>query len=146
MQVILQKDVKDLGKVGDVVNVSQGYARNFLFPNKMAAQSSEKNVKDWAHHKQVADMKLKKVASDRKEFAEKVNGQTVNFKMAASEADVLFGSVTAIDVSKELGKAGFEVDKRDINLEAIKTLGQFKAKINFGSDVTAEVTVSVERD
>ena len=146
MKVILQKDVKDLGKVGDLVNVSQGYARNFLFPRRLAEQATEKNVKQLDHQKRVAEIKKKKVVSERKELIDKLNGVTLTFQLQAGEDDKLFGSVTAIDISKELENQGFSVDKRDIEIEdAIKFLGQHKAIVNLGSDLQAEVLIAVER-
>ena len=146
MKVILQKDVKDLGKVGDLVNVTQGYARNFLFPRRLAEQATEKNVKQLEHQQKVAEIKKKKVVSERKELIDKLNGVTVTFQRQASEDDKLFGSVTNLDISKELDKQGFSVDKRDIEIpEAIKVLGQHKAVVNLGADLNAELVVAVEK-
>lgn len=145
MQVLLQKDVKDLGKVGEIVNVKEGYARNFLFPQRLAVKSSEKNSKEYVHLQKMAEIKKKKAVGDRKELAEKVNGQTVTFSMTAGDTDKLFGSVTNTDVSKKLNENGFSIDKKDIDMEAFKMLGQHKAIINFGDDITAEIVVSIER-
>src|SRR6476659_1741693 len=104
MKVILQKDVKDVGKVGDLVNVSEGFARNFLFPRKLAAEATEKRMKEYEHLKRVADVKKKKAIAERQALLNKINGTTVNFKMAAGETDKLFGTVTTTDISKELQK------------------------------------------
>ena len=145
MQVLLQKDVKDLGKVGDIVNVKDGFARNFLFPQRLAVKSSEKNAKEYAHLKKVAEIKSKKAVGERKELADKVNGQTVSFEMTAGDTDKLFGSVSSVDVSKKLGAMGFSIDKKDISMDIIKMLGQHKAAINFGDDITAEIVVSIEK-
>lgn len=146
MKVILQKDVKDLGKVGDVVNVAQGFARNYLFPRKLAEHATEKNVKQLTHQKKVAEIKMKKALSDRQVLIEKLNGVTVSFKMQAGEEDKLFGSVTTLDISKELEKQAFLVDKKDIEIpDAIKFVGQHKALVKLGSDLTAELVVSVEK-
>ncbi|MCB9027367.1 MAG: 50S ribosomal protein L9 [Bdellovibrionaceae bacterium] len=146
MKVILQKDVKDLGRVGELVNVTQGYARNFLFPRKLAEQATEKNVKQLEHQKKVAESKKKKAVGERKELLEKLNGMTLTFKRESSEEDKLFGSITQVEISKELEKQSFFVDKKDIEIpETIKFLGQHKIIVSFGKDLKAELTVSVEK-
>ncbi len=146
MKVILTQDVKDIGKVGDLVNVSEGFARNFLFPRKMAAEATEKRVKEWTHLQSVAEAKKKKAHAERKAVLDKINGTTLKFKMAAGETDKLFGTVTTTEISKELQKAGFSVDRRDIHLEEpIKVLGQHKAAVKYGEGLEASITISVER-
>ena len=145
MKVILQKDVKDLGKVGDLVNVKTGYARNYLFPHKLAMEASEKKVNEMAHLKKLAEIKQKKVLGDRKELVSKIDGVTVTFKMQASEADKLFGSVSSLEVSNALSKLGFSIDKKDIEFEAIKVLGQHKATVNLGDDIKSDFSINVER-
>src|SRR5574338_239193 len=102
MKVILQKDVKNVGKVGDLVTVKDGYARNFLFPRKLAQTATEKSLKAWDHLKKVAESKKKKARKEREEVAGKLNGQTLTFKRAAGESDKLFGSVTPADISAAL--------------------------------------------
>ena len=146
MKVILQKDVKDVGRVGELVNVSEGFARNFLFPRKLAAEATEKRVKEYEHLKRVADAKKKKAQAERQELLNKINGTTVTFKLAAGETDKLFGTVTTTDISKELQKAGFSVDRRDIVLEEpIKVLGQHKAIVRYTEGMEAKIQISVER-
>lgn len=145
MKVVLQKDVKDLGKVGEVVNVKNGFARNFLFPRRLAVEASEKNVKQWEHLQQVAEAKKKKAHGERKELIDKINGQTVSFNVEASESDKLFGSITNHDISKQLEELNFMIDKKDIHLEPIKVLGQHKAEVKLGEDLVAEINVLVER-
>ncbi len=146
MKVILQKDVKDVGRVGELVNVSEGFARNFLFPRKLAAEATEKRVKEYDHLKRVAETKKKKALSERQEILNKINGVTVKFKSAAGESDKLFGTVTTSDISKELQKAGFSIDRRDIHVsEPIKVLGQHKATIRYAEGMEAQIHISVER-
>lgn len=146
MKVILQKDVKDVGKVGDLVNVSEGFARNFLFPRKMAAEATETRVKEYEHLKRVAEAKKKKVVAERQEMLNKINGVAVKFKMAAAESDKIFGSVTTSDVSKELEKMGYSVDRRDIYIDdQIKVLGNHKATVRLGEGLEATIQISVER-
>ncbi|WII72989.1 50S ribosomal protein L9 [Bdellovibrio sp. 22V] len=146
MKVILQKDVKDVGKVGELVNVSEGFARNFLFPRKLAAEATEKRVKEYEHLKRVAETKKKKALAERQELLNKINGTTVTFKLAAGETDKLFGTVTTTDISKELQKLGHSVDRRDIHLEEpIKVLGQHKAVVRYAEGMEAKIQISVER-
>lgn len=146
MKVILQKDVKDIGKVGDLVNVSEGFARNFLFPRKMAAEATEKRVKEWEHLQRVATVKKKKAVAERQAILSKINGTAVKFKMSAAESDKIFGSVTTSDVSKELEKMGHQVDRRDIHLEEqIKVLGTHKAFVKMGEGLEAQIQIVVER-
>lgn len=146
MKVVLQKDVKNVGKVGDVVNVALGYARNFLFPRKLAIIAIEKNVKAWEHLKQIAAQKKKKAQAERKALLDKMAGTTITFKMASSDKEKIFGSVTAHDLSVELEKKGFLVDRRDIQMEPIKALGQHKVTISYGPEMTAEIAVVVEKE
>jgi large subunit ribosomal protein L9 len=147
MKVILQKDVKDLGKVGDLVNVSHGYARNFLFPRQLATTATEEKETEWKHLQKVAEIKKKKAMTGRQELIAKLQGQTLNFKLeAASDSEKLFGSVTTMDISKQLSASGFEIDRRDIHLEEpIRLLGQHKAHVRMGEGLEAEITVVVER-
>ena len=147
MKVILKKDVKDLGKVGDLVDVANGYARNFLFPRMLAAEATEKRVKEMKHLQSMAEAKKKKVQLERKELLDKLNGVSASFKMPAGETDKLFGSVTNIDISNALEKQGFSIDRRDIHLEEpIKMLGQHKALVKLGEGLETEITVSIERE
>lgn len=147
MKVILQKDVKNLGKVGDLVSVKQGYARNYLFPRQLAVVATENKVSEWTHLKKVADIKKKKAMAGRQELIKKMQGLTLNFKLeAAADSEKLFGSVTTMDISKQLESNGYDVDKRDIHLEEqIKVLGQHKAFVRIGEGLEAELTIVVEK-
>jgi large subunit ribosomal protein L9 len=146
MKVILQKDVKNLGKVGDLVSVSNGYARNYLFPRKMALEATEKRVKEFGHLKTIAEAKKKKAVAERQELIVKMKGVAIVIKASAGENEKLFGAVTNNDISNVLEKNGFSVDRRDIYLEEpIKMLGQHKAVVKLGEGAEAELTVSVER-
>jgi large subunit ribosomal protein L9 len=146
MKVILQKDVKNLGKVGDLVNVSSGYARNYLFPRRMALEATEKRVKEFSHLQKVAEVKKKKAIAERQELVKKLQGVSLVIKATAGETDKLFGAVTNHDISNELEGHGFSIDRRDIHLEEpIKMLGQHKAVIRLGDGLEAELSVAVER-
>jgi len=146
MKVILQKDVKDLGKVGDLVNVSEGFARNLLFPRKLALEATEKRENEYNHLKRVAESKKKKALTERQLVLNRIKGMTVAFKLNAGENDKLFGTVTTSDISKSLEKLGFSVDRKDIHLdEPIKVLGTHRAIIRFNEGMEASIQVAVER-
>jgi large subunit ribosomal protein L9 len=146
MKVILSKDVKDVGKTGDLVSVSAGFARNFLFPRKLANEATETKVKEWEHLKRVADARKVKAAAERKALVDKMKGITVVFKVQAGENDKLFGTVTTSEISRELEKQNFSVDRRDIFLEEpIKVLGSHKATVKYAEGVEATIQISVER-
>ncbi len=147
MKVILKKDVKDLGKVGELVNVKSGFARNFLFPRQLALAATENKVKEWNHLMKLAEVRKKKAVADRQQVVGQLQGLTLNFKLEASgESEKLFGSVTNMDISKELGNQGHLVDRRDIHLEEpIRVLGQHKAFVRLGDGLEAEITIVVEK-
>lgn len=146
MKVILKNDVKNVGKVGDLVNVSEGYARNFLFPRKLAIQATETNEKEMAHLKKMADAKRKKAFSEKKAVLDKLSAVTVSFKVSAGDNDKLFGAITNTDVAGELAKLGYELDRRDVVIEEpIKMLGQHKADVRLGDGLHTEIRISVER-
>ncbi len=147
MRVILQKDVKDLGKVGELVNVADGFARNFLFPRRMAVEATEKRVKEYQHLQKVAEVKKKKAYAERQKLLETLSGLTLTFSREAGETEKLFGSVTTADISDALEEKGHMVDRRDIHLdEPIRVLGQHRAKVKFSGDgLESDITVVVER-
>lgn len=147
MKVILQKDVKDLGKVGELVNVTHGYARNFLFPRQLAVMATENRVDEWNHLNKVAEIKKKKAMAERQGVIEKLQGLTLAFQLeAAADTEKLFGSVTNFDISSKLEESGFQVDRRDILLEEpIKQLGQHQARVKLGDGLEAELTIVVEK-
>lgn len=146
MKVILQKDVKDLGKIGDLVSVSSGFARNLLFPRKLAIEATEKRVNEYNHLKRVAESKKKKAMSERTSFLDKIRGKTVFIKMNAGENEKLFGTVTTTDISKALDKMGFAIDRKDLYLEEpIKMLGTHKVTLKYGEGLEADLQVAVER-
>ncbi len=146
MKVILNKDVKDLGKVGELVQVKPGFARNFLFPRLLAVEATEKRKKEFEHLKAVAVSNQEKAVGKRKELLAKLEGITVEFSAEASDDEKLFGSISNLDISRKLEEKGYEIDKRDIVLEEpIKLLGQYKALVTFGKDLDTNITVSVAR-
>lgn len=147
MEVILTENVSGLGREGDVVEVSDGYARNFLIPKQLAVEAKERNRRILEHTKR---QKVNQESRQRRE-AEKLALELANLSctipMRAGQADRLFGSVTAIDIAKALNEQGIEVDRRKIELdEPIKELGAFTVPIRIHADIVANVRVLVIRE
>ena len=147
MLVILRENVKNLGRVGDVVKVSAGYARNFLLPNKKGIAAGEKNLAVIEHHKKTLEKKRATERAAAEEVAKKLKDYTVTISRKVGEQDKLFGSVSNADIAAALQAAGYSVERRDIVLETpIKSLGNFPVAVKFDQDVTATVKVWVVKD
>ena len=147
MQVILQENVEKLGTRGEVVNVAKGYARNYLLPRKLALEASAGNLKRLV---KIRETLSKRTATEREQAlkqAELLVGVTVALARKAGENDQLFGSVTAADLAEALGRQGFEIDKRRIQLEEpIKIIGEYTVTVKLVHDVTADFKVIVARE
>ncbi len=146
MEVILKKDVEKLGFADDIVEVKNGYGRNYLIPQKMAVLATPSARKVLAENLKQRAHKEAKVIDDAKQQAEALN-KIEEFKIAAKAGkdDKLFGSVTAQDVSDALAKEGVEIDRKFISIFGgnIKRLGQYEAKIRFHREVIADFTFDV---
>ncbi len=147
MQIILQEDVEKLGNRGQIVDVAEGYARNYLLPRKLALPVSKGNLKQLEQIKRsLAKREATEVESAQKQ-AEMLAALTVEFTRKAGENDQMFGSVTAADVSEALAAQGFSVDKRKIQLDQpIKTLGEYAVPARLHRSVTAAIKVIVKRE
>jgi large subunit ribosomal protein L9 len=147
MQIILQEDVEKLGNRGQIVEVAEGYARNYLLPRKLALPVSEGNLKQLEQIKRsLAKREATEVESAQKQ-AEMLAALTVEFSRKAGESDQMFGSVTGADVSEALAAKGFSVDKRKIQLDQpIKTLGEYQVPAKLHRAVTATIRVIVRRE
>jgi len=144
MKVILQEDVKSLGKMGDVVNVADGYARNYLIPKKLGVEANIKNVKALEHEKKKIDEKARKVMGEARGLAERLSGLTLTLSAKAGEEERLFGSITSMDIAEALKKEGFEVEKKKILLdEPIKRLGPHTVGVKIHPEVTTKVQINV---
>ncbi len=147
MKVFLKEDVKNLGKMGDVVNVSEGYARNFLLPKKFAVEANTKNLKEFEHNKRVIAEKAARIREASKATADKLSALTLKIKAKAGEEDKLFGSVTTMDIAEAFKAEGFEIDKKKIVLaEPIKRLGEYTVEVKVHSELNATVKVQVVSD
>lgn len=144
MKVILREDVDKLGRMGDLVNVADGYARNFLLPRNMAALATTKNIKSLEHEKRVIADRVKKEKMAAEEEAKEISAVSVSIPVQVGEEGKLFGSVTSKDIADAIAAQGFEIDKRRIQLEKpIKEIGTFMVPVKVHHDVTAQVKVEV---
>ena len=147
MKVILKEDVKDLGQMGEVHTVKEGFARNFLLPRKLAVEANEKNMKAFEHEKRKVQERVKKAKAGAEEMATRLSEKTLTIKAKAGEEDRLFGAVTAMDIAEALKKEGLDVDRKRIVLEEpIKRLGSYKVGVKIHPEVSAQVSVNVERE
>lgn len=145
MKVILNKDVKELGKTGQIVNVAEGYARNFLFPRKLATAADAGALKQIETKKKIVELKLEHQIADAKEIAERLKGTSVKIQGKTGAGTKLYGSITNQDIADALLKQSHvKVDKRSIHIgEPIKTLGTHEASIKLHHEVSATITVEV---
>jgi len=146
MKVILLDDVAKVGRRGEVRDVSDGYARNFLIPKKLALSASAGNMKNLEHIKQQAHAKAERVKGDAESLRARIEALTLEEQRQASEEGKLFGSVTSQDIVEFLDRHGVKIERRRVQLdEPIKTLGETSVGIRVHPEVTAQLKVSVGR-
>ncbi len=144
MKVILKDDVKGLGNMGQIVDVSDGYARNFLIPKGIALEANVKNMKALEHQKRIIQEKAKKIMNQAKDLSTKMANLNVVIKAKAGEEEKLFGSVTSMDIAEAFKNQGIDIDKKKIILEEpIKRLGTYSVNIKLHPEVTTTVNVQV---
>jgi len=147
MKVILKQDVENLGRKGDVLNVSPGYGRNFLIPRKLALAVTASNLKMIEVERKTLKRKAEAERQSFQSVIQKLNATTLSFARKAGEKDHIFGSVSAGDIKDALDKLGFEVDKKRILLEEpIRRLGNYAVPVKVYHDDKAEVKVAVVRE
>jgi large subunit ribosomal protein L9 len=144
MEVILKEDIPNVGKMGEVVRVRDGYARNYLLPRGLVLVANKKNLKGFEHQKQVVQSQKARVVNQAQALAEKLSHVSLVIQVKAGEEGKLFGSVTNIDIEKALKAKGIEIERRKIHLsEPIKMVGDYQVPVRFTSEVQANVQVSV---
>jgi large subunit ribosomal protein L9 len=147
MQIILQEDVEKLGTRGQVVDVAEGYARNFLLPRKLALEASAGNMKRLEKMRATFAKKEATEKGEAQKLAELLAGVSLELTRKAGENDQLFGSVTSADISEALAAKGFNVEKRKIALtEAIKVVGDFEIPVKLHREIAANVKLSVKKE
>jgi large subunit ribosomal protein L9 len=147
MKVILSEDVETLGKVGDVVNVSPGYARNFLLPRNVAVVATSRNLKEVEHKKRVIEHKVAKLLAEAKTDAARLEALSITIAQKVGEEDKLFGSVTNQTIQQALKEEGYEIERKRIVVEEpIRRLGVFTVPVKFSQGVVANLKVTVVKE
>ena len=147
MKVILRQNYSQLGNIGDVVEVKNGFARNFLIPRSIAFRATEGNLNALEQEKKQLARKEEKVVLDSEKLAAQLGSVSLTITMKVGEDDKLFGAVTSQMIAESLTEKGYSIDKRIIELEEpIKTLGIFEVPVKLHSKVSAKVKVWVVRE
>jgi large subunit ribosomal protein L9 len=147
MKVILTQDVKSLGKKGDVVQVAEGYARNYLLPKGLAKEASPANLKNLARENARLEAKKKKELEKAKEIAQNLEGAVINISAKVGEGGRLFGSVTSKEIADQIkNQFDLEIDRRKMELkENIKSLGIYDVRIKLHPEVQVKVKINVSQ-
>ncbi len=145
MQIILTSDVKALGKKGELVNVSDGYARNFILPKKLGMEATPKNLNDLKLQKAAEEKKQKEILEEAKDLAKKLESIHLELKIKTGEGGRTFGSISSKEIAAELiSKHSIDIDKKKLVLaDPIKTLGTHTVAAKLHPQVTAELKVKV---
>jgi large subunit ribosomal protein L9 len=138
------QDVKSLGKRGEIKEVADGYARNFLLPQKLAQQASSGNLNSLAHERDLQAERNAKALAKARDFAAELSEKRLTVRAKCGESGRLFGSITSADIAEALAAQGITVDKRKIELmETVKTLGQYEADVKLHAEVHCKVAFEV---
>ena len=144
MKVILQETMEGVGHLGDLIDVKDGFARNFLLPRRKAVMANDRNIKAFEHAKRVAGEKAKKEKLEIEAHAKKMSAVTLTIQAQVGKDDKMFGSVTVKDIADGLAEQGYQVDRRKIQLaHPIKEVGTFTVPVKLPRDVHAAITVRV---
>lgn len=145
MEVILKKSVKGVGNAGELVKVSDGHARNYLLPRKLAVEATPENLKIWKNQARQQDAKQEKKELHRRDLADRISQLTCVIHKQVSDDNRIFGSVSATDVLKCLENEQINLEKKQIVLEKpIKTIGQHLVKIKLGQGIETMLTIVIE--
>jgi large subunit ribosomal protein L9 len=145
MKVILTGDVEKLGKSGDLKDVSDGFARNFLIPRRLAVPAAGGAYRAWQHDVASREEKRQREREDAEVAAQRIASTTLTLGVKVGEGGKLYGSIGAKDIADALGRRGIEVDRHRVDLEEpLKTLGTYKVAVRMLAGLTPEVTVVVE--
>lgn len=146
MEIILLKDVEKVGRSGEIVKVSHGFARNFLIPRGLGAISTPKNLKIIEREKQLKQLHAEKEKKQFKELADKIKGVSCTVAVEVNESDKLYGSVSPVDVAAALEVEGYKIDKKNIILDKpIAELGIYDIEIKFHPEVTTLIKLWVTK-
>lgn len=147
MKVLLVADVKDLGKAGDIKNVADGFARNYLIQQRLALPATERNIAQAGQQREAEKRRADKLAHQDQELGKRIDGLELHFRAHVGEQDRLYGSITSADIATELAQQiGQEIDRHHIEIgEPVRELGTHQVTIKVGKGVTAKINVIVER-
>ena len=144
MKVVLKQDVKGLGKKGELVNASDGYARNFLFPKKLAVEANAQNMSELKNREQAEKYRIATETAAAKANAEKMSGKTIKITAKAGANGKLFGSVTSKELAEKIAdEFGIKVDKKKIVVDDIKQFGTFEFEVKLYTGISAKLFVMV---
>jgi len=144
MRVILTTDVESVGKMGEIKEVKNGLARNYLIPKKLAIRATPGNIKVWEQKSNIIMKREEGLKVEAQGYASKIDGVSVSIAVKVGEGNKIFGSVTSQNISAALKEAGFEVSRKDIKLESpIKVLGTHDVSVKLYQDVEANISVTV---
>ena len=144
MKVILRSDITNVGRQGEIKDVSAGFARNYLVPKKLAMEATPQNLKIWERERVKLEKQREEIVSAAKEIAVKLEASEFSTKVKVGENGKVFGSVTTANLSQLLADNGFEVNKRDILLsDTIKELGNYEINVRLHPEVTAKIKIAV---
>ncbi len=144
MKVILQENVEGLGYLGDVLNVANGYARNYLLPRKKAVVANDRQVKMLQHIKRQTEQKAQKELEALGEVGNALGGVSLTFEVQTGKDDKLFGSITSKDIAEQMAQQGHAIDRRKIQLsQPLKELGTFTVPVKLHRDVVPNISVTL---
>lgn len=147
MEVILRQDVAKLGRAGEVVNVKDGYARNYLLPHQLAYVASPGAKRSIEMEQRRRLKRLQLLKTDAEQLATSLATVKLSFTAKTGDGDRLFGSITAADIAEKLRQTGYEIDKRAVELdEPIKMIGEYRVPVRLHTDVRPEVLVTVDKE
>ena len=144
MKVLLIKDVKGLGKAGEIKNAKDGYARNFLIPKGYAKLATDEVIKEWQEEQKRKEEELKKELAKLNELKEKIESVTLHIKHKLGANGQLYGAITNKEVAEHLKEKGIEIDKKHIDMKQIKTVGEYTVDVKLGHGIHAKLKLVVE--
>ncbi|MEM6768014.1 MAG: 50S ribosomal protein L9 [Bacteroidota bacterium] len=145
MEVILKQPVRNLGDQDDIVKVKPGYARNFLIPQGLAILATTSNKKSLEEKKRQASHKQEFVKNQAQEKADSMEGTKILIETLAGADGKLFGSVTSLQIANRLKEKGFDIDKRSVTIEDIRSTGEYEATIHLHKEVKVQIPIEVSR-
>jgi large subunit ribosomal protein L9 len=143
MEVILLQDVAGVGRRGEIKVVKDGYARNYLLPRKLAEEATPGRIQELRQREQAQEARARRRKAEAEALAARMNGMVLPIPVRVGESGRLFGSVTSADVAEALGRMGFAVDRKQLRMEPLKTLGDHTVEAHLYEGVNATITVRV---